>query len=116
MPGDPSFLEVSFLETLLIVASGAGDATRPIRHIYLNKDLHSPVSTVLLLRSFVLVIKKSTPIFRYLEGKGSFINNFLPIFFFFLRTGYSIQSQTGYSKLAKMNLALTSPSPLWNFV
>lgn len=52
MPGDPSFLE-----TLLIVASGAGDAIHPIVHIYLNKDLHSPVSTVLLLRSFVLVIK-----------------------------------------------------------
>lgn len=52
MPGDPSFLE-----TLLIVASGAGDAIHPIVHIYLNKDLHSPISTVLLLRSFVLVIK-----------------------------------------------------------
>lgn len=58
MPGDPSFLE-----TLLIVASGAGDAIRPIVHIYLSKDLHSPISTVLLLRSFVLVIKKNQPQF-----------------------------------------------------
>ena len=112
MPGDPSFLE-----TLLIIASGAGDALHPIMHVYLNKELHSPVSTVLLLRSLILVIKIN-PNFQVFGGKRIFHEQFLAFFFFFfLRTDYSIQSQTGYSRLAKMNLpTLIFPSPLWNFV
>ena len=66
MPGDPSFLE-----TLLIIASGAGDALHPIMHVYLNKELHSPISTVLLLRSLILVIKIN-PNFQVFGGKRYF--------------------------------------------
>ena len=80
MPGDPSFLE-----TLLIIASGAGDALHPIMLVYLNKELHSPISTVLLLRSLILVIKIN-PNFQVFGGKRIFHEQFLAFFFFFLRT------------------------------